>query len=384
MIYASLFDAGTDLRRRPSNLPGLDTAWAPDANFEERTVEFVYDRKVEYQNAQMRELGPVNVRAWPVTMPRKVWLDRTHRYAWNGTDGFGFNLYHVDRVAGDFPPIPGGDPRLELNADDPEVERAAGRLLREYDWREVRARAEVPADWYRLDTLNESGGTVLEEPLGLRIPDVRGAVALELVDNSLFAPFDLRQGTDRYLAVDAENRPLADPNGERLYLHPRGRYNLYLRPRRWRWFVTVYATFYYISIFEFFPVTLVFPKAWYDTPPRYPMRHRILDTSPDSTDPAIVDAFDSSRAAADLRSEILDAQYWTPCEAFVFGDIELVQMWLERYPPRRDEYALGIGQVDDATGKESLTWIRNRLNLDAAYPKQTIAFFENVPWFITP
>jgi hypothetical protein len=383
MIYASLFDAGTELRRQPADVPGCDTAWWTDAHFEESIFEYRKRSKTLHQNEKMRDADPMEIRPWPEPMPGKMWVDHTARYTWNGLDGLSLNLYHVDRIAGDFPPLPAGAAQLITNPK-PEVDRAEGRTLRELTWREVRDAAETPTDWYRLDTLNESQGTQLTEPLALIVPEARGSIALEMVNQSLFDPFDLRKGTEWYRATDDNGEAFTGDVSEYLYLYPRGRYNLYFRPRRWRYYVVVYAVFIYISFFELFPVTTAFTHAWYDTAPRYPIRHNILNTNPGSTDPAILWQFEHSQAAADLTHQIFEAQWWTPCEAFIFSSIELVQMWVYREAPRKYENVLGIGRVDQATGRESRVWIQNLNDRDDDYPREEIAFFEQVPWYILP
>jgi len=377
MIYGRLYDGGTDLRTLPADVPGLDTAWWVGSGWEQSIFE--WGHHTADLNARMASLEPLIVRTWPEKMPRKMWVDATPRYRWNSLDGLRFNLHQVDRITDDHPPLPAGDP--VLRADPSELLRPEdGRLLRELDWREIRDQAEDPTEWYRLDTLNEAGGTKLKEPLALRVRGTRGPLALELPDQSLFAPFDLSH-PERYRVFDEEGNELS---AAAMYLNPRSVSSLYLRPRWWRFYVVVYAIFWYISIFELLPVRYVFPKAWYDRPPVYPIRHNILEAAPATTDPGVLFQFEHSKAAAELTDEIFDAQHFGLCEAWIFGYIELVQMWIERAAPRRGETVLGIGRIDQATGRERRVWVRPRAHQDSIYPQTDVAFFEQVPWYILP
>ena len=377
MIYARLFDGGTDLRKLPASVPGLDTAWWVGSGWEQSI--FDWGNRTAQLNALMASLDPLTVRTWPEQMPRKMWVDATNRYHWNSLDGLRFNLHHVDRITEQYPEMPAGDPEWRDDLSE-LLQPEDGRIHRELAWREIRERAEDPNEWYRLPTLNESGGTKLKEPLALRAQGPRGALALELPDQSLFAPFDLSH-PERYRVFDNAGNEI---DQSAMYLYPRSTSNLYLRPRWWKYYVTVYAIFWYISVFELFALRYVFTKAWYDRPPIYPIRHNIMESTPASTDPAVLWQFEHSNAAAELTREIFDAQHFGLCEVVVFGFIELVQMWIERAAPRRSEAVLGIGRVDQATGRESPVWVRARSNQDSLYPTTDIAFFQEVPWYILP
>jgi hypothetical protein len=146
--------------------------------------------------------------------------------------------------------------------------------------------------------------------------------------------------------------------------------------------VIVYVVFIYIGWFETYEVLLPFPHLWYDRPPVYPLRHNILETNADTNDAAIVWQFEHSQAAADIEQQIFDAQWWTPCEVFIFKNVEKVVMWVNRVPPAKREVILGVGRVDQATGAESRVWVENRYNMTSAYPVQQIAYFQEVPWWI--
>lgn len=385
MINASLFDAGMQLRRQPSSAPGVDTAWwAASRTFEESLFEFRDRSNLPAQNAAMRAVDPIVVSPWPERMPAHMWVDWTPRHAWNGIDGLGFNLWALDTVTGEFPLRPAGEPRLEMGPVM-NLDREASRFQRELAWREVRDLAEDPTDWYRADTLNESGGTHLVAPVCLRLEGLRGPVVPELVDNSFFEPFDLRAGTGRYQVYDSNGTWIPSPMAaELLRLEPRGIYNLYLRPRRWRYFIVAYVVYIYVSFLELFYVNQAHTHVFYDAPPRYPYRHDILSSTPETVDPAVLWEWEHSQAAADLTAAIFDAEWRSLCEAFLFSHVDHLEMWVYRYPPQKGEYVLGIGRVDRCTGREAITWVQNRRDLDDLYPQQQLAYFEYVPWYILP
>jgi hypothetical protein len=380
MIYASLFDAGTELRKLPADVPGMDEAWWINSGWEESFFEHASGRRIAELNARMQNIQNLQVRPWPEPMPGKMWIDNTHRYRRFGFDGLKFRMSMWDRIPDTFLLAPAGDPELVTQTvPSPILEPVEGRLLRELSWREIQARAENPGEWYRLDTLNESEGTQLQEPLALAFRGIRGPLVPGIEDQSLFAPFDLALGESIYRAVDESG---VEVPLERAWLYPRGTYDLYLRTRKWRYNVIVYATFLYISWFEMYTIVTPFVHMWYDRPPVYPLRHNILETSPGTNDAAIVLQFEQSQAAADLTQQIFQAQWWTLCDAFIFQSVERVEMWVNRMPPAKREVILGVSRIDQATGAESRVWVENRLNMTTVYPVQQIAYFEEVPWWI--
>lgn len=396
MIYARLFDGGTELRIQAADEPGLDVAWWTDARaFEESVFDYRGRDNMEAQNATVEKRTALTadreVRAWPTVFPGHSWIDWTPRYRWEGIDGLKLNLHYPERYIGgqEFPGLPAGE--LELKSQDvpsPDTDRREGRLLRERSWRETReliAGMELEEDPapIRLDTLNEKHGTQLQEPLALRCRGERGSVVLELPDQSLFDPFDLRH-PERYKITDETGTELV---GDFAYLNRRGFYNLHLRPRRWKYFVTVYAIFWYVSFFELFPVRQVFTQAWYDRPPTYPLRHNLHGMTVFSVDPAVLWQFEHSQAAADLSRQIFEAQWWTYSEAMIFASVELVQMWIERAAPRFNETVLHLERIDQVTGSSYSVFVKNTASdstLNGLYPTQDIAFFQEVPWSPIP
>lgn len=386
MIYATLHDAGTQLRTQAATVPGCDLAWWTDSRLFETSI-FEIRERVAAQNAFMADLAGRKVRPWPLELPAHAWVDWTPRYEYSGTDGLALDLHHLDYYSPYRPIRPLGEVRFRTNNVYPILHPADAQLARELTVRETAESQAVPSDWYRLPTLNESGGTQLREPVALRVQAPRAPVLLTMPDNSLWTPFDLTAGPDRYRAVTVgEGGQVVDiPEDEvaaALALHPRGRYRLHLRPRRWRYYVIVYAVYYYISFFDFFPVAQAVSLAWYDQPPKYPTRHNVL--SGNDSDPGINWQFEHSNAAAELRTELYAHQWHTLSEAFVFGYIDHTEMWAYRYWPFAGEYVLGVERLDEVTGRRSAVWAVTRSDESSRYPQSLIYYDPTVPFYVAP
>jgi hypothetical protein len=383
-IHATLHDAGTILRKQRYH-PGADTAWWTDNRlFEDRIFDL--GEKIPQQNAAMRDLAGMDINPWPETFPAHVWVDWTNRYEWrggDGGDGLGLDLYQLDQIADKYPPLPGGTVRLDLDGSH-ITDPVHGRLVPSLTWREVRDRAPDPTEWYRLDTLNETGGAGLQAPLGLVVDGARNPVVLAMPDQSLFTPFDLRDGSSRYRLVDQDGQQLPDAqlDAGALALNPRGHYRLWFRPRRWRYFAVVYAVYLYISFFEMFYVSTAVSYAWYDRPPTYPVRHNVL-ANPSGGDGGINWQFEHSLAAAQIRRELFDNQWWTFSEAFVFHHIDHTELWAYRYWPLAGEYVVGIERVDDSTGRGTAVWAMTKANEQSRYPQELIYYDPEVPFYVT-
>jgi hypothetical protein len=232
----------------------------------------------------------------------------------------------------------------------------------------------------RLDTGNETGGTLLREPLELAFDRLRGAsYHLELPDQSLFTPFDMRY-PERYLVVDGNGRPLPDDQAEQVMsLRNGGRYRLHLRPRRWRYAATVWAYYVYISAFEYVPASEIFFRAHFDRPPFHPYRHNLIETTkttpltgwfgtPLSQDIGISYQWETSRSAEGLRTEIIEGQFYTLCLSKIFVFATDAEVTVYRYPPRQNDIVLGIERVDQATGASQIWWVVARWEQFDEYP----------------
>ena len=382
MIHCALHDGGTVPMLRPDAVPGMDEMYWREGNFEEGVAE---DRTRE-TNAVMQATDPVTMRPWPEPMPRHAWVDWTPRYEADGDDGLRFSLHHVDQITESSALVSAGEV-LFTREPQPLLDASEGRLIRALDWREVQARAEDPTEWLRLDTDNESGGTHLKQPLELIYDRLRGATYhLELPDQSLFTPFDLRY-PERYRVVTDDGRELSDEEAaQALALRNGGRYRLHLRPRRWRYVATAWAYYALISGFEYVISTEVFTRAHFDRPPFYPYRHDLIESSkttplsgwfgaPLSYDEGIESQWGLSRSSQALRLEILDGGFRTLClvKLFLFATNAEVTVW--RYPPQTGEIVLGIDRVDQATGSSSRWWVVAKEDQATEYPATVLGHY---------
>ena len=129
----------------------------------------------------------------------------------------------------------------------------------------------------------------------------------------------------------------------------------------------------------------------WNRPPIYPTRHDLIHTTQTtvieynntewSYDAGLSDSFTMSRSAAFLRHQVIDMQWFTQSEALIFTghDPATLAMWL--WPPEPGDIVLGIGRVDDVTGEEQVTWIKQTEDLTAQYPR-TVTGAYIVPEFV--
>ena len=391
MISAQIIDAGTVPVRDPlANVPGMDSFYWNEGDFETDNI----DRRQEETNAIVRAAGDLAIAPWPSPLTNQAPIDKTERYEARGDEGFLLNLYRHDLLTGQNPPAPAGEARLDLD-DAATVDPNDARLTREYTWREQQEKADDPTQWIRLDSKNVTGGTRLKEPLAMAWRGLNGAEYLiEIPDQSLIAPVDLRF-PERYYATTDDGIRLDQAEGERaMALQAGGRYRLYLRPRRWRYVATVIAHYLYISPFEVVPIDEFFIRAHTHRPPFYPYRHNLLETSqnPDvpnfygdlrSYDEGVNWQWVHSRSANALSSEIINGQFYTLCLVKLFIGNEDPDVSITRYPPEAGDVVLGIGRIDQASGREVRTWIVQNQDLTHVYPWTLIS--ENlVPWRVVP
>jgi len=384
-MRAELYDAGSKLQYDPlAQIPGMDSGYF-------RALDFEYDwpqERVNEINAAIRET-PLRgeFRPWPDPFPQRCWIDWTNRYeAEDG--GLEIKTWQRDQLSGDFAPVPLQRSVITDPTDyNPYTDGEHARLNAEIAPEDVAAREANPTEWIRQKLYNEIGGkrggqcdlkrpTVIEQ-LGHQGPDFR----LSCNHSPLFAPFDLRH-PEWYQVVGPDGEGAGVSTEDLVRMSETGQYRLYLRPANWRWVATVWANYYYVSWFEAFPTREVFTKAWFDRPPIYPTRHDLLHTTQNayfeylgtlySIDSGIEDGFNSSRGAAQLRTWILDAQWWTLSEAYIFtrNDPATLVLWL--YPPETNDIVLGIGRVDVPEGEESVLWLKQTRDLTDEFPRQVI------------
>lgn len=384
MIYLELRDAGTKPVVIESLVPGLDEVRWIEADYEEDIrVSLMLE-----ENAAMRAVKPyLTIRQWPELMPRHAPLDYTMRY-----DGLQFNLHH-------FITYMEHEPTAEVPGHTALIDSTFIPLDRDHENLSVEADAEdvlalqgqgfvfksVPI---RLPLPNEVFGTRLKDPAVVFHDGLAGpAFVLELPDNDYFEPFDLRY-PERYVVVDEDGEPIKD-GADWLRIHAREMRVVYLRPRRWRWIVTILAHYEYIDWWGSAPSDEMFVSAYFNRPPFYPYRHNIGVTAketsydeftnwmgePRSYDEGLSQSWDLCWHSQEMRRQILDQQWWSMCEAYVFLGNEPPDCTIKAYPPRQGETVVGFGIVDRASGHEETVWVNQLADATELYPQRVIGQF---------
>jgi hypothetical protein len=72
---------------------------------------------------------------------------------------------------------------------------------------------------------------------------------------------------------------------------------------------------------------------------------------------------------------MINAQWWTQSEAYIFtgNDPATIAIWL--WPPEPMDIVLGIGRVDTSTGEEEILWLQQAVDLTAEYERQIIGSY---------
>lgn len=374
MIYAEARDAMTRPLVTVAKVPGEDELTWVETDTEE---DIRTDRSREMNAAMMAAQPELTIAPWPLPVPRQAPVDLTMRYA-----GVAFHLHEYDQAHERWAPVPAGVATIQNTYDRFEPnQRAMTKMLSP---QEVRKFKPNPEKWIRLPFVNEAAGTDMKDPIAMIWNGLQNArFTIELPDNDVFEPFDLTH-PDRYSFVGdggkaIENGAMWGAFGDR------ARVVLYLRPRRWRWVVTVLAHFEFVTWFEEVPNDEMFVSAFYRRPPFYPYRHNIaVSAQPDqyqtpnyfgdlrSYDQGISSAWDLSWHSIELRRQILDQQWFSMCECYIFLGNELPDIAIQAYPPRMGEIVVGIGFVDEATGRESRAWAVQAVDASAIYPQRTV------------
>jgi hypothetical protein len=349
-------------------------------------------------NRLLRETDTsTNLLPWPKPFPGRMWVDNTDRYD-AAQGGPVMEFYNVDAYGGDPAPVPGDQTSVVLTDRKEEVEREDARVSVQPNMERIQARNPSPTEWIRLETENEEGegfGNLEEQEVVMHHFDKEGGrVSMSMDYNPIFAPFDLREhswyrvrNTDGAVVAESE-----EDVAKKLSFDPEGLYRIYLRPANWRWVMTVYATYVYVSWFEAFYNRQVFTQAYYQRPPVYPKRHKILNPAegPDGTayDEAINVSFEYSRAAAFLSHQIIDAQWWTMSEAYIFVGNDPGELAVTLYAPNDGDIVMGVGRVDPYGGAEEVLWVEQKVNASTLESERgwTPTFLDLfwVPWFVTP
>lgn len=395
LIWAEMFDAGTTLVIDPlDETPGMDSAY-----YRALDMEYQFPGQLQAQINQYLVDTPLSgfLRPWPDGFPWRMWMDYTDRLR-GDYGGPHFDLFHWDDISGDFEPVPAPTATvITATVYDPGTYRDDARVTDWFTSEEVVAAegSSDPTTWLRLPLRNEPGGRdghnceLLNRVVINQFAQAGPHYKMVGDYNPIFAPFDLRH-PEWYDIIDSQGFPY-DPGAspvkkeQLISLLNDNAYKLYVRPANWRWAVTVTAYYYYVSWFEFFLTKQIFTHAYFDRPPIYPIRHNYLHTSRTATiewdhsywsqDAGIDDGFERSRGSQFLRDQIIDAQWWTYSEAFIFArnDPAKIHLWL--WPPESGDIVLGISTADRITGQESIFWLRQNQDLTHVYQRQVIGSY---------
>jgi hypothetical protein len=368
-----------------------------------REIDMEYDFKT--QDTRTGEINQAliigalrsELRPWPLPFPARMWVDNTPRY-FGDVGGPQIKTHHQDMLSpGLYDEVPATLARIE-NESFPEVNFEDGRISTEPDVEAIQDRNPHPTEWLRLDLENETAGVsdLREQIVMMQQTDKTGGKVAVVGDyNPIFAPFDLRH-PEWYHVMNSDGEVIAtDPTdvAKLTAVSPEGFYRLYLRPANWRWVVTVVAHYIYISWFEAFPTDEIFTIAYYQRPPIYPKRHDVLNAIPvfeinhalHCYDPAIEASWEMSRAEKELAFWIIDAQWYTMSEVYIFVGNDPASCAITMYPPHAGDVVLGIGRVDYPGGAEEVLWLKQVVAGDAApgWTPTLIEFFF-LPWYVTP
>ena len=383
-IRCDLHDAGTMLIKVPhESPPGMDLAYFRELNME---YDWPQERTGEISSLIRGVEHRVDLAPWPDKFPGNMWVDWGKRhYADQG--GPKFEMYYYDLYSKEWGPVPSSLSQVTYAQDlEPGVRRLDERASDLLTQEEVSAREPEPTKWIRLPTKNESGGCELETPVILSQRAHTGAAYTLTGDyNPIYMPFDLRE-PDYYRMIDDDGNGMSDRKKENyMKLMADGHYRLYLAPAKWRWVATVVATYLYVSWFEMFYTDLIFTRAWFNRPPIYPWRHEVLQSAGRqdieynhayyAMDIGIDDGLERSRGAADLRRQIIDAQWWTQSEAFIFSGNDPLTLTIWQHPPDPGDVVLGIGRVDYPSKREDRVWLIQKEDVSSRWPNTVVGHY---------
>lgn len=404
MIAARLFDGLTRIIVQRRN-QGMDTAWWIEVDCEEDTE----GELIPSMNRAMVEVTPTEVAPWPEPICSHAHVDASDRIdqfpLWAGVwDTLTGEIDAIDSSRQVIDPLtPNALAALSSAAIRPVTSGASPEATRAA----VQEAAGIgeAAKWVRLPYRNEFGMTDLGAPVWAIWETIPAGGGLTLVvpqAQDHFAPFDLCHPERYRLAIEDLERsdglkalPLDVQPLDHALLEEGGYYALYLRPRRWRWFVTCIAHYVYVDPLFEWPVDEIFLAVFWDRPPFWPYRHDITYSrrpenydllnfygQPRSWDVGIDSKWRLSRAAAQMAHEMYAQQWWFLCNGYFFTGNEMPDILIESDAPQQHEAVLGIGRIDTATGAETRLWVIQRGNLDAEYPRQVIGQYL-AAWYAT-
>lgn len=385
-ICADVRDAGTTAMVTKEKVPGMDELYYREHRWEEDAFGWM----VNQQNADMVACaGDLALAPWPDPLPKAAPVDLTPRY----DQGLKLRLHQAtgllpesdDRRWGE---VPEGLAQIldpAVHAPDP-FDRSACHVLAELTPEETRANVVDPTRWLRLPFRNETGGCDYKRPIRLRWDSLQGSqFALALEDGLLFAPWDMRTAS-AYAWRDDAGRAIE--HGE-IYSELRSGADpvYYLRPRRWRYWIHVWAHYEFIQAFWEQLVDEEFSIIFFDRPPFYPARHDVLHTASAaylfneyedaylSWDNGVDSKVQSSAAAATLRNEIVMQQFFDLCTIYVLLTVEPAKVTIWADPPRVGEIVLGVGLRSRSLGVEKRVWAVQLEDVTTRYPRALIGQF---------
>jgi hypothetical protein len=385
-ICADVRDAGTTAMVTKDKAPGMDELYYREHRWEEDA--FADDRAK--QNADMVSCAEsLELAPWPDPLPKAAPVDLTPRY----DQGLKLRLHQATGLLpetddGRWGEVPDGLAQILDPATHPPdpFNREASHVVADLTPEEVQAAALDPTEWLRLPFRNETGGCDYKRPIRLRWDGLQGSqFALVLENGLLFAPWDLREGAKYHWQDDAGK---AVEHGE-IYSELRAGADpvLYIRPRRWRWWIHVWAHYEFVQTWWEQEVMEEFTRIFFDRPPFYPMRHDVLHTASQAWfwheyenaflayDAGVDSKVILSRAASDLRHEIVMAQWFDLCTAYILMDVEIAKVTIWADTPRVGDAVLGVGLRSSVLDVEKRVWAVQLEDVTARYPRTLIGQF---------
>jgi hypothetical protein len=386
-------DGGTEFVFAQPVVPGLDTGRFQHMGGVRGWEHYFYEED-EYKiqtNAMMFDKigGVVPFRQWPPGMPSTCWVDNTTRY--QTTEGFFWKWHQRDQLTGSYYPAPAMPHTwLDVTYEPPilDPQEKVSTLLDSSEVANYMAEQEggdtgnAIRDWLQNETEYTGpnrGYTHLKDPISITPEGIAGNnFVLEVPnDQLLFAPQDWRE-PGWYRCFDLNGEELDSETW--LNLRPSGKYRIHLRPRLWRYTVTVIAHYVYVSLWGAIPNDEIFIHLYYDRPPFYPHRHDVIHTKaanplfnfhgqPRSHDPAIDWSWEHSRAAADLARQMLAQQYNLISAVYIYVGNEDPDIFVEAWPSYKNDVVAVIERIDETTDTAQCVFVRQAVNLDDHFRK---------------
>lgn len=232
---------------------------------------------------------------------------------------------------------------------------------------------------FRATSENEQKGLLKAPVVALGNSLAGGFVVPELPDNDFFEPFDLRNKDDFlfFLGDKEVSYHAAMQWGN-------GNVFLFLRPRQWRFFARVIAHYVYVTWFEEVPNDEVFLKVFYDRFPIFPWRVNLQAAKQFTIwhpyegaylfyDYAIDQKWQHSRAASEMRSEMLQQQWFSLCAAYIFLYAEPAAITIWREKPVEGETVCFLGCSGTLAPEKLVRVVRK--GGSNAYPRTLIGTF---------